>query len=227
MQRASEAMSLPIDHFVIPVRDLQAAREAWIGAGFVASPISYHDSGLGTANACIVFENAYIELMGVVEPTEANAGWRALRDAGPGLRGIALRSDGIEESARVLAQGGLVHDPIRRFARRVGSDELRFSVVRIARSETPGLLCLFCQHHTPELFWTPAALAHPNEARRIAGAMLPGIAALRPLATDGPAAMPVGEGADRLRLIFASAGGGVDARALAESCGLVLEAVAA
>ncbi|WP_209426437.1 VOC family protein [Pararhodobacter sp. SW119] len=222
----SDAMSLPIDHFVIPVRDLQAARDAWIGAGFVASPISYHDSGLGTANSCIVFENSYIELMGVVEPTEANAGWRALRDAGPGLRGVALRSDGIEASAEALSRHGLAHDPIRRFARRVGSDELRFSVIRIARSETPGLLCLFCQHHTPELFWTPAALAHPNGARRIVGAALPGIAALRPLATAEPADISVEEGADRLRLLFASNGVGVETDALAGSCGLVLKAVA-
>lgn len=223
MHQTSEPISIPVDHFVIPVRNLQAARSAWVRAGFNASPISCHDSGLGTANSCIVFEDNYIELMGVVEPTEANAGWRALRDAGPGLRGVALISGDIETSARTLERHGLAHDPIRRFARRVEAEEMRFSVIRIVRSETPGLLCLFCQHHTPELFWTPAAMAHPNGARRIVGARVPGIGALRPLEASGPGSLAVSEGPDRLRLVFAQGGAGIEGGALMESCGLWLE----
>lgn len=224
MQMSDDPLFLPLDHFVIPVRDLQVACAAWTDAGFVASPVSYHDSGLGTANSCIVFEDSYIELIGVVEPTEANAGWRALRDEGPGLRGVALRSDGIEGSAEALSRHGLAHDPIRRFTRRVGPNELRFSVIRIARSETPGLLCLYCQHHTPELFWTPAALAHPNGARRILGASVPGISALRRLGTrEG---LAIGEGPDRLRLLFAPGASGVAEGVLVDSCGVTLEPVA-
>lgn len=218
-------LHLPIDHFVIPVRDLPAARDAWIGAGFVASAISYHDSGLGTANSCIVFADTYIELIGVVEPTEANAGWRALRDSGPGLRGVALRSDDIDASAGTLAQSGLGHDPVRRFARRVGADEYRFSVIRLARQETPGLLCLYCQHHTPELFWMPATLAHPNGALRIVDAQVPGISALAPLAASGPGCLPVADGPDHLRILFAQGAPGTDKGALAGSCGLMLEGV--
>lgn len=66
-----------IDHCIILVRDLAAARLAWEAMGFRTSPIGRHPDHMGTANHTIMLADTYLELLGVLKETEANARWRA------------------------------------------------------------------------------------------------------------------------------------------------------
>src|SRR5262249_926132 len=58
-----------IDHIIIGVRDLEAARRTWIRLGFTLTPRGRH-IGQGTANYCIMFGRDYLELLGFVERDE-------------------------------------------------------------------------------------------------------------------------------------------------------------
>jgi hypothetical protein len=177
---------LPVDHLVAIVAHLEKARSAFADAGFTVTPIARHSEAMGTANACIMLNDIYIELMGIVADTPANQGWRALLETGSGLRGIALRSTDIGETGNMLADKGITAEAPRDFSRQMPEGELRFSVIRLPRTMTPGLQCLYCQHHTPQLLWTPQAMQHTNGATRISAASVSGSTALSVLNTgDG------------------------------------------
>lgn len=188
-------LHLPIDHFVILTRDLDAARDAFRAAGFSATPVSRHSEAMGTANTCIMLEeDRYIEVLGIVADTPANQSWRALLEDGTGLRGVALASGDIEATGAMLAAMGIDAEDPRHFARMTPDGDLRFSVIRLPRAMTPGVQCIVCLHHTPHLLWTPHAMRHDNGATHILAARMPGIAALGDLAADG--GLPVEDGAD-------------------------------
>ena len=185
---------LPIDHFVVLVPDLEAARAAFVDAGFNATPVARHSEAMGTANSCIMLKRTYVELLGMVAETPANEGWRELLAAGPGLKGIALASDDIEETAALLADKEIAAEPVRHFSRAMPQGELRFSVIRLPRASTPGLQCIICQHLTPKLLWTRAAMRHANGATHIVEAGVDGIWSLGVMGRCSPAfAVPVEE----------------------------------
>ena len=50
-----------IDHALVGVRDLEAARRAYRHLGFMVSPRGRH-IGWGTANYCVMLPDSYIEL---------------------------------------------------------------------------------------------------------------------------------------------------------------------
>ncbi|MYF85064.1 MAG: VOC family protein, partial [Rhodospirillaceae bacterium] len=52
-----------IDHAIVGVRKLEAARRKWAKLGFTITPRGRH-RGWGTANYCIMFETDYVELLG-------------------------------------------------------------------------------------------------------------------------------------------------------------------
>ncbi|MEI5676981.1 MULTISPECIES: VOC family protein [unclassified Mesorhizobium] len=187
-------MLLGVDHFVVLVPDLETARKACLDAGFTATPIAHHSAASGTANTCIVLPQVYIELMGIVAETPASNAWGRLLRSGPGLKGVALGTSDIEQTAAQLSERGLAADPVRRFSRHVPEGELGFSVIRLSPDLTPGLQCLYCQHHTPELLWSPDALQHENGARRVTAAMVPQGTALEPFAGGNWPALPVSDG---------------------------------
>jgi hypothetical protein len=89
------------------VPDLEAAGAAFEAAGFHVMPQTLHSPAMGTANRCLMLQGAsYIEIMGIVAETEANATWRRLLSDGTGIRGFALRSTDIDASACELASLG-------------------------------------------------------------------------------------------------------------------------
>lgn len=211
---------LPIDHVVLTVADLSAAGAAFEAAGFQVTPETRHDAALGTANRCVMLEGTYIELMAIVADTPANVTWRRLLEAGSGLRGLTFRSSNIEASATDLERRGIRAQPVRRFSRATAEGELRFSVTRIDPTETPGLQCLVCQHHTAELLWRPETLRHPNGATALAGIALPEAGALSRFADEtGILTVP---GASRLTI----AGRAPAQHDLTAACGIEVETIA-
>ncbi|WP_320199637.1 VOC family protein [Agrobacterium sp. rho-13.3] len=183
-----------VDHLIVLVPDLEAARAAFVSAGFSATPLARHSEASGTANTCIMLPDTYIEIMGIVAETPASEGWQSLLDLGQGLRGIALRSTVIEETVAALSEKGFELEPFRRFSRTIPQGELRFSALRLPPGLTPGIQCIYCQHYTPELVWSADTLHHANGAKRIVAVTLPGSAALAALAGVDGHFLPVSEG---------------------------------
>lgn len=211
---------LPVDHVILPVTDLAAAGDAFASAGFIVTPETRHSEAMGTANRCIMLDGCYIELLAVIAETPANRPWRRLLRDGPGLGGIALASRDIETTAADLAARAIRAEPVRHFSRTTDAGELRFSIIRIDPAETPGLQCLVCRHHTPDLLWRPDLLAHPNGATMLRQIALPEAEALDRFAGDP--GIPVVSGAARLTL----SGPHVAVHDLRSVCGLVVEIAA-
>src|SRR3546814_4086545 len=88
-----------LDHVVIMVRDLSIGAQRWRDLGFTVSPRGTHSAHLGTGNHTIMFDDDYLELLGVLAETELNEPSRAF---------LARRGEGLERAAfrTADAQGG-------------------------------------------------------------------------------------------------------------------------
>src|SRR5688572_33409714 len=97
-----------LDHPVIAVRDMNAARAVYERLGFTVPPRGRHPEW-GTGNWCIQFANDYLELRGFCEPSAAPQtrellAFLARRE---GLMGIAFGTTGAQASHDSLAAAGL------------------------------------------------------------------------------------------------------------------------
>lgn len=157
-----------IDHVILGVRDLEAARQTWRRLGFALSPRGRH-IGQPTGNYCVMFPSDYIELLGIVEPGESGHRLENFLAWHEGLMGLALAPIGSAEDTRsALSLRGLHPDEPRALAREIelpeGTALARFSLVTLPPEDTPGLDCFLCGHLTPELMRRPQWLEHPNGA---------------------------------------------------------------
>lgn len=158
-----------IDHCIILVRDLAAARIGWEALGFRTAPIGRHPDHMGTANHTIMLADAYLELLGVLKETEANARWRGALARREGLVAVAMRALDAEAAHAAMAGSGASPEPVRSWGRAVqvaggGASEARFDTFQLRDEVTPGLRLFFCRHLTPQATWAPGLTEHPNTA---------------------------------------------------------------
>jgi hypothetical protein len=170
-----------IDHVVICVRDLGAAKAAWEALGFTTTPRAVHP--FGTANSLIQLGGNFVELLEIDDPskiqesTETFFGFAAhnrdfLADRGEGLSMLVLTSADRDADQDAWAAAGLrTYEPFNfeRKARQPDGSETRVAF-RLAFSGHPalsGLGFFVCQQETPETFWKPDYQRHANTATRI------------------------------------------------------------
>lgn len=175
-----------IDHVIVGVRDLEAARITWSRLGFTLSPRGRHIEQ-PTANYCVMFASGYIELLGIVGPDVSGHRLGNFLQNREGLMGLAFAPHGSAEGAlAALAERGLHPSAPRALARRIelpaGTASPRFSLVSLPADETPGLDCFVCSQLTPELMRQPEWLDHPNGAVGLAAVhvLVPSTAPLLP-----------------------------------------------
>lgn len=162
-----------LDHVVVAVRDLDQAAEAWRALGFTVSPRGTHSPHMGSGNYTIMFGEDYLELLGVLAPTEHNAPMRAFLEKREGLDRAAFTTDDAAAGvAELRAKGIDAIGPVA-FGRPVplpggGEAVAHFNVFRWPTSIRPGGLGIFaCQHLTRENVWIPALQHHANAATRL------------------------------------------------------------
>ena len=191
-----------IDHVLVGVRDLEAARQTYGHLGFTLSPRGRH-VGWGTANYCAMLRSGYIELLGIVDPAQFTNNLDTFLEGGEGLLGLALASGDIEAAARDLSARGIGTDGPNALSRRLelpeGDVEPAFRNLLLDPEATAGIRAFLCQHLTPELVRREAWLAHPNGAQGLvsltASVADPGAAAVAFGTLLGPEAVSAGDGA--------------------------------
>lgn len=139
-----------IDHAVVVVADIEAARAAYARLGFEVQPRGFH-TRLGTANHLMIFGDTYLELIGIVEPSPFNAERRAWLEKGGGLANVALRTDGADIAHAAWTACGLQPDPVLDFGRAVEiggrTEQATFRTVRLGTNRARlGLLRLRAPH---------------------------------------------------------------------------------
>jgi hypothetical protein len=157
-----------IDHVIVGVRDLDRARMGWTRLGFNLSPRGRH-IGQGTANYCIMFARDYIELLGIVDPSDFVHRLDSFLAHREGAMAAAFAASGPPEAVRAaLLELGLHPSEPRPLGRQLelpeGTVVPRFSLITLAPDETPGLDSFICAHLSPELMRQPEWLRHPNGA---------------------------------------------------------------
>lgn len=161
-----------LDHVIIGVQDLEEAHHRWQRLGFTATPRGRH-KGWGTANYCLMFLDGYVELLGVVDPSEYTYGLdRFLVEHGDGLIGLAYLTDDEARTQAGLAEHGLAGDPPRDLSRLLelpdGTVEPHFRLIHPSPAQALGGGAFVVRHMTPEMLRRPDWLTHPNGARRLA-----------------------------------------------------------
>lgn len=176
-----------IDHVVVLVGDLDAAAERYHKLGFALTPRGTHSAHMGTGNYCIMFRTDYMELLGILQPTENNAAWRARLDQGEGLKSVALASEDAAAAQQHFQACGFAATAPLEFGRPVdtpqGSREAKFRIVRVPDNAVPAFAVFVCQHSTRDLVWLPEYQRHPNTVTGIAAVV---VVAPNPATTSAP-----------------------------------------
>lgn len=165
-----------LDHTVLAVSDLEAARTNWQKLGFFVTPRGRH-IGWATGNYCVMFPDNYHELLGIAVPGGYTAGMEeALAAKGEGVHKVAL---GIDDSAAAVAEltasgfkPSAPQDLKRELELPEGTVLPAFSLVHLPPEATPDLSLFLCQHLTPQMLRKPDWLVHPNGAERISGVIV-------------------------------------------------------
>ena len=163
-----------IDHAVVMVRDLDQAAENYKRLGFTVSPRGTHSAHMGSGNYTIMFDPDYMELLGVLTPTEHNAPARAfLERSGEGIERIAFTAVDSADGAEEIRARGYVPIGPTDFERPVTMPNgtvsaARFRTFQWPTAEAPGGVRIFaCQHKTRETVWIPELMKHANGAKRL------------------------------------------------------------
>ncbi|WP_108259909.1 VOC family protein [Mangrovicoccus ximenensis] len=177
--------SLGIDHPLVCVRNLAAARETYLSLGFLMKPPGMHP--WGTSTALVIFRNQLLELVGIGDGSLLDgypAGdfrfgrhvqhWLAERE---GVSLTALNSgDAAADEAAVVARGGHCEGTIefgRDVTRDDGMPDRTATTLKIfTRADLPRLSMFACQQHRRDLIEFPVWMDHPNGAHGFVSATI-------------------------------------------------------
>lgn len=164
---------LGIDHAVIQVKDLDAAREVYRKLGFTHVPQGNHLNA-ATGNYCIMFPETYMELLGVNEPNHPSAKefQERLEKAGEGFQLLANGSSDADTTTKALKESGLapVGPVLLERPQEQPKGMVTFQNVMLRAKELAGINTFFCNHKTPELMRTKEWMEHANGVVGVASA---------------------------------------------------------
>ena len=208
-----------IDHVVVMVKDLDKSAENYKRLGFTVSPRGTHSAHMGSGNYTIMFDPDYMELLGVLHPTEHNAPARAFLAKREGIERIAFTAvDSADGAEEIRARGYVPLGPTD-FERPVTMPDRTLSAAKFRTfqwpvAEAPGGVRIFaCQHKTRETVWIPELMRHANGAKRLRQVLLvapePAKEAAhlsrmidREARSDADGAVAVPSGSDRADFVF-------------------------
>jgi catechol 2,3-dioxygenase-like lactoylglutathione lyase family enzyme len=166
-----------IDHLVLCVDDLEAARRVYGRLGFTTTPPAVHP--FGTGNSLVQLQGSFLELLSVVAPDEIppmapgrfsfgafNREFLARRE---GMSMLVFQSDDARRDQREFADKGLETYAPFDFSRRATLPDgsavtVGFSLAFVTDARMPEAAFFVCQQHAPEVFWKPDYQRHANGA---------------------------------------------------------------
>jgi hypothetical protein len=167
-----------IDHAVVMVRDLDKAAETWKRLGFTISPRGTHSAHMGTGNYTMMLDPDYLELLGVLTPTDHNAPARAMLEKREGIERVAFTAvDSAAGADEIRAKGFAPIGPTD-FERPVTMPNGSLSAAKFRTFQWPvaeapaGMRIFACQHKTRETVWIPELMRHANGAKHLTQVLL-------------------------------------------------------
>jgi catechol 2,3-dioxygenase-like lactoylglutathione lyase family enzyme len=178
-------MKRGIDHLVLCVHDLDAARAFYERLGFTTTPTGHHD--WGTSNFLVQFDGAFLEVLTVTRPEllkphaegffsfgQHNADFLAKRE---GLSMLVFEGFDSRADQKEFAEKGIgAYQPFD-FTRQAkqpdgSSVEVSFSLAFATDLSMPELAFFTCHQGAPEYFWKPDYQQHANSALQVGDCMV-------------------------------------------------------
>lgn len=159
-----------IDHVFILVNDLEKSADRFRRFGFTLSARGLHSKEQGTANYTIMFQHDYVELLGIIEKTQANCEKkRDLKRYGEGLYAVAGRIDNAANAQKNLLELGFKVSGVQTFSRPLTLPDgnkgvAAFETVAFDRGEVPKGQLFMCEHKSRNMVWRPELMTHKNSA---------------------------------------------------------------
>ena len=175
-----------IDHLVLCVRDLEAARAAYARIGFTLTPPALHP--WGTANRLVQLQGNFIELLTVADPAKMAPPKQGEFAFGPFNKAFLGEARGLLDAGfrqrRCPARPGRVREvgpattyapfDFSRKAKLPGGEEVTvgFTLSFLTDNRMPEAGFFACQQHAPQHFWKPEYQSHVNGAVAVAEAIM-------------------------------------------------------
>jgi catechol 2,3-dioxygenase-like lactoylglutathione lyase family enzyme len=169
-----QAIVAAIDHIMLVVPDLEAARDEFATLGFQIAPKAVHER-FGTACYLIILKDMYIELLAIETPNPPDPSTHrriaACLAAGGGLNQIALSTgDAVATQRTLVAFGHDVTEPIdwsRKANTPDGVFDAQFTTLLVNSELLPEFETFFCVQRTPQHVLHPVWQVHPNGCRNL------------------------------------------------------------
>jgi len=166
----THTLALPLDHLVINTHfEMNAAQAIFEQLGFTLTPRGRHS--LGSINHLMVFDNDYLELIGL--PSDGGPLRKEVLDSPVGIDGLVFQTSDASRTHQLLQAKGFALQPVQAFSRPVELDgvvaEARFETVRFEPGQFNAGRLYYCKHFTPELVWRAEWQAHHNGVSKLAG----------------------------------------------------------
>ena len=166
-------LALPLDHLVINTHfEMNAAQTIFEQLGFTLTPRGRHS--LGSINHLMVFENDYLELIGL--PSDGGPLRKEVLESPVGIDGLVFQTSDAARTHQLLQANGLAVQPVQAFTRPVELDgvvsEARFETVRFEPGQFNAGRLYYCKHFTPEFVWRKEWQAHRNGVSAISGLLI-------------------------------------------------------
>lgn len=169
-----------IDHLVLAVADLEAARRRYAAMGFTLTPPARHP--FGTGNSLVQLDRVFLELLAVVDPAAVTphgpehfsfaAFNRDYLATGEGCSMLVLDSGDARADREAFQAAGLhTYEPFD-FSRRAvlpsGEEAtVGFSIAFASHPEIANAGFFVCQQHAPQHFWKSEYQRHDNTAATV------------------------------------------------------------
>ncbi|MEN9589969.1 MAG: hypothetical protein RLZZ481_1755, partial [Pseudomonadota bacterium] len=165
--------ALALDHLVINTHfEMNAAHTIFEQLGFTLTPRGRHS--LGSINHLMVFENDYLELLGL--PSDGGPLREEVLSSPVGIDGLVFKTTDAAHTHQSLQTAGFAVQPVQAFSRPVELagvvSDARFETVRFEPGQFSAGRLYYCQHFTPELVWRKEWQAHPNGVNKLAGLLI-------------------------------------------------------
>ncbi|EKE78759.1 VOC family protein [Oceanibaculum indicum] len=175
-----------LDHIAHFVPDMEAAGAALEGLGYRLTPFTHQQNSLkpgepptpaGTANRLVMLRRGYLEFLTSVADTPLAQQLQAAVQRYVGLHLLAFAVGDAEAAWKRLEQQGFAPTPLVRLTRPVelpegGTEEARFSVVRVPPGTMPEGRIQMLTHYTESAVWQERWMDHPNRIEELHDVLL-------------------------------------------------------
>ena len=160
-----------IDHAVVAVADVEAARERFQRLGFAITP-RRRFVDWGTANYSVMFPHDFIELLGIIDPAAfLTPGLEDFLKDGEGAMAVTMRANDVTRAHELLSADGCDPTPLGEISITCeapdGDLPQAFRWLRVGGNATPDMYLMLVQPLTPQNMRRPEWLDHPNGAQGI------------------------------------------------------------